>query len=293
MSGEFKAGVAVLQQAAQLISMVALVLLAAFSVGYTAACYFGYAEWLNFPMAIGDTIYLESGYYVQLGLTGFLIALCLFLPTNRRILSLENSHRRFHIGMRDVAQAYAMAHTADRSGNFNLKSEFDSVRARIKFLRDHPDLGGLEPDVLEVAAQMSHVSEDLATIYSDDSVGRAKDFLTARQAELDLFNERLEEAKRYVTEMRRWVDQVELDESIAESELRRLGDQLDEILPDLVLKTRDAGFAAHVPEAEPVTRDVEIEARDDGILEYLEERRKLVEKSDRKTLPPLKVHSAE
>ena len=64
--------------------------------------------------------------------------------------------------MRDVAQAYQAAHAADRDGVFNLPSEFDSVRERIEHLQRHPDLGRLEPEILEMAAQIGRKSRKLA-----------------------------------------------------------------------------------------------------------------------------------
>ena len=66
--------------------------------------------------------------------------------------------------MWDVAQAYQAAHAADRDGVFNLPSEFDSVRERIEHLRRHPDLGRLKPEILELAAQISHESRELAGV---------------------------------------------------------------------------------------------------------------------------------
>ncbi len=99
--------------------------------------------------------------------------LCFFLPSNARIMRLENSHRRFSIGMRDVAQAYHFAHAADREGIFQMSSEFDAVRECLAYLRDHPDLESLEPALLEAAAQMSHISRELADVYADEKVARA------------------------------------------------------------------------------------------------------------------------
>ena len=42
--------------------------------------------------------------------------------------------------MEDIARAYHLCHTADRAGVFTLSSEFDSVRERLAYQRDHPDL---------------------------------------------------------------------------------------------------------------------------------------------------------
>ncbi|WP_020040223.1 hypothetical protein [Salipiger mucosus] len=206
-------------------------------------------------MRFGDQIVPDAGIYVQLGITALAVGLLFFLPANGRIMALETSHRRFHMNMKDVARAYAASHRADREGVFKLPSEFDSVRERIAFLRDHPDLADLEPSVLEVAAQMSHISRELAQTYSDGNVQRARDFLTARQQEIEDFNIRIEEAKAVVNDMRTWHTRVELEESVAEAQLARLLEELDEILPEILSEapaqedeTADAPVAEPLPE---------------------------------------------
>ena len=210
--------------------------LAALGIGafcYTLACAFGYAPWLNMTATFGGVAYPQAGQVVQIGLTGFLLGLCAFLPANARIMALETSHRQFQISMEDVARAYRFSHAADRDSVFKLKSEFDSVRERLAYMRDHPDLADLEPSVLEVAGQMSHVSRDLANIYSNDSVARARDFLIQRQQEIEDFNERLDEAKAAAAQMRVWADKVALEEDVAQAQLTRLHDELMDILPEL------------------------------------------------------------
>lgn len=203
------------------------------SLSYTLACAFGFAPWLEMTATFGGFTYPEAGVVVQITLTALLVGLCFFLPSNARIMALETSHRRFHIAMEDVARAYRYSHASDREGVFKMKSEFDSVRERMAYLRDHPDLAELEPSVLEVASQMSHVSKDLAATYSDSSVNRARDFLIQRQQEIEEFNTRLDEAKAATAQMRVWADKVELEESIAQAQLTRLNEELADILPEL------------------------------------------------------------
>ncbi|MFA8385614.1 MAG: DNA repair protein [Pelagibaca sp.] len=217
----------------QRLMFLALSLLGLGALGYTLACAFGVAPWLDMTATFGGVAYAQAGQVVQIGLTGLLLGLCAFLPANARIMALETSHRRFHIGMEDVARAYRLAHAVDRDGVFKLRSEFDSVRERMAFLRDHPDLAELEPSVLEVASQMSHVSRDLADTYSDRSVARARDFLIQRQQEIEDFNTRIDAAKASAAEMRVWIDRLELEESVAKSQLARLQDELSDILPEL------------------------------------------------------------
>jgi hypothetical protein len=59
------------------------------------------------------------------------------------------------------------------------------------YLRQHPDLSHLEPELLKIAAQMSHQSRALARVYSNDRVERAKSFLKQRQEEVNQTEGRL------------------------------------------------------------------------------------------------------
>ncbi len=138
--------------------------------------------------------------------------------------------------MEDVAKAYAIAHAQDRSGVFKLSGEFDAVRERLGFLRDQPDLAQLEPSMLEAASQMSHISAELAATYSDRKVERARTVLKERQHEIGEFNQRLEEAKIVSTELKGWLGQVEMDESVARAQIDRLVDDLADVLPALGLE---------------------------------------------------------
>lgn len=201
---------------------------------WTGAALAGLAPWLEIDLSLGGQPVENAGLLVQCTLAGIALVLMSFLPNAAHVMALERSHRSFQIGMRDIARAYTMSHRADREGAFKLQSEFDSVRERIAYLRDHPDLAELEPSVLEVAAQMSHVSRDLARTYSDRNVERAKDFLIARQQEVEDFNQRIEKAKAAAVEIRRWHEQLELDESIAQAQLARLVDELEDILPEIL-----------------------------------------------------------
>ncbi|AWI85557.1 DNA repair protein [Alloyangia pacifica] len=204
---------------------------------WTAAAAAGLAPWLELDLSLGGQPIENAGLWVQCTLAGLALILVSFLPNAVHVMALERSHRSFHIGMRDIARAYTMSHRADREGVFKLQSEFDSVRERLAYLRDHPDLAELEPSVLEVAAQMSHVSRDLARTYSDRNVQRAQDFLVARQQEVEDFNIRIEKAKAAAVEIRRWHERLELDEAIAQAQLARLVDELEDILPEILPET--------------------------------------------------------
>jgi uncharacterized membrane protein YgaE (UPF0421/DUF939 family) len=116
---------------------------------------------------------------------------------------------------------------------FSLSSEFDAVRERLAYLRDHPDMGMLESDILTLAAQMGQQARHLADVYSDQKVARAKDFLTQRQQEAEDQQARIVEALHVMREIRRWADQVETEEAIVASQLGQLDEQLQAILPAL------------------------------------------------------------
>lgn len=199
----------------------------------TALAAFGVLPWLEFQVSFGGQVYENAGKIAQIGLTVLAVLLCFYLPANARVMALENSHRRFHMNMQDVTQAYAAAHAADRAGMFRIQSEFDAVRERLAYMREHPDLESLEPQIMEVAAQMSYISRELAEIYSDDKVDRARAFLKQRQQEVEQFNKRLDHAKAVGVRLKQWAQEVEMEESVAVSQLERLRDDLRPILPEL------------------------------------------------------------
>ncbi len=192
----------------------------------------GVWPWLSMQAGfVGGTI--DAGVYIQIGLTCLILMLAFYLPSNARMMALENAHRKFSLNMQDIAYAYQVAHAADRSGAFALASEFDAVKERMAFLRDHPDLQALEPEVLETAAQMSQVSQELAETYGEDRVRRARTFLQQRQEEVELFQKRIEDAQTILHELSQWTRDIEIEESIAKSQLSRLRDELFELLPEL------------------------------------------------------------
>ncbi|WP_289081572.1 DNA repair protein [uncultured Sulfitobacter sp.] len=193
----------------------------------------GQWAWIELPLYYGGQPVENAGMYAQIGLTILAVGICFFIPTNRRIMQLETSHRKFALNMDDITRAYGAVHAADRGDVFHMSSEFDSVRERLAYLRDHPDLSTLEPALLEVAAQMSHISKELATVYADEKIERARNFLKQRQEEVNLFNSRLDQAKGITSEMKHWLHEVELEESVAAAQLDRLRAEMREIMPEL------------------------------------------------------------
>ncbi len=224
------------QFAFQRLALVVFALAALALTGASIMAALGLWNWISLDLQYGGEPVENAGMYAQLALTVLAMGLCFFLPTNRRVMQLETSHRQFSVGMQDVARAYAAVHAADRAETFQMSSEFDSVRERLTYLRDHPDLSTLEPAVLEMAAQMSHVARDLAEVYSDEKLARARSFLKQRQEEVELFNSRLTQAKGISTEMKHWLHEVELEESVAVAQLERLRDEMREIMPELGLE---------------------------------------------------------
>ncbi len=203
------------------------------SVSATILSALGVLPWLSMQAGFGDGAIMDAGMFIQIGLTALILMLAFYLPANARMMALENNHRKFTLTMHDVTAAYQMAHAADREGLFMMSSEFDGVKERMAFLRQHPNLQSLEPEILELAAQMSQISQELAETYGDDRVSRARTFLQQRQEEIELFQKRLEEAQVIQNELRQWTRDVEIEESIAKSQLSRLRDELFELLPEL------------------------------------------------------------
>lgn len=224
-----------LSRFAQIIALGVFALLAMTMTVATVAASLDLLPWLEATIALSDGTTFAAGMWLQIALTAVALMLLAYMPSHFRMLSLESAHRDFRIRMEDVGRAYWAAHKADRTGIFKMKSQYDAVRERIMFLRDHPELGSLEPDILEVAAQMSSVSEELARLYSDENVVRAQEFLAQREAEAKSMHERLEHAQRLVIEMRQRMNKVELDEDVAQSQLNRLKESLAELLPELGL----------------------------------------------------------
>lgn len=206
--------------------------LAALLTGLSLAAALGLAPWLlgtDGPAPLG----LSNGILVQLAFTGLALAMTSFLPASHRVAQLERTHRDFRVTMSDVAEAYAFCHASDRAGLFNLQSEFDSVRERITHLRDHPQLSDLQPEVMDLAAQMSHVSRDLAQTYSDDKVAHARGFLTQRLTEIAQFEQRIAQATQLNTEMRAAATRLQQSEHEVQADLERLEAELQETLAPL------------------------------------------------------------
>ena len=206
---------------------------------------------LDLTLTLSDGTAITAG--TLLHGAGFLVCLLLlsYMPANWRMRRLEAGHRSFRMGMEDVARAYSAAHSADRAELFSMSSEYDAVRERLEFLAHHPDLGHLEPEILEVAAQMSKVSEDLAATYSDKSVARARAFLAARQDEVTRMEDRIDHALKVGRELKQWHDRVSIDEDVARSRVEQLRAELEEVLPDLGLSPDELSIPSEIVHLSP------------------------------------------
>ena len=221
-----------LRNAFQWFALGLLALIAGAAFVATVGAALGLFPWLTLPLAFGETV-VAAGPIVQSLVTVILLALCFFVPSSMRVMKLEGAHRAFNIKMEDIARAYHVAHADDRRGIFRLKNEFDAVRERIAHLREHPDLGHLEPDVLEIAAQMAQQSHRLAQTYSEENVDRARRFLQQRQEEVERSREQIARAYHTSRELKRWIEEVETDEASVENQMARLDEELTDILPRL------------------------------------------------------------
>lgn len=222
-----------LRNIVQLATQSLLIALTMAAVIATALSVLEVIPWLSLNLISASGASLHVGVWVQSLGTAFLVGLCAFLPGVHHMQRLERSHRDFKLSMDDVAKAYQISHAADRTGTFALSSEFEDMRDRLDRMRRHPDLGHLEPEILELAAQMSHMTRDLALVYSETKVSRAKEFLRHRQEELDIFNETLGLALTVTQELQRWQSDVEASELEANRQMDRLEKDLKEILPQL------------------------------------------------------------
>ncbi len=182
----------------------------------------GLLPWPQLSIQYAGEIVPWAGMALQLGLTALLVMVALFLPSTRRVMKLEMSHREFRVNMDDVTHAYRAAHMADRAETFQMRREFDAVRERYQFLKEHPSLAEMDADLLTIAAQMSEQSRELAEVYSDEKVARAKESLVQRQADAQNLDERIQQAFADARELKRLMDDVDIEESSVASQLDRL-----------------------------------------------------------------------
>jgi len=216
----------------QTVAICLLAILALALAGATALSAAGALPWLSLPARLGDTV-IDVGPALQSGLALTFLAILALVPGTARVRRLEAAHREFRVGMEDVTRAYWAAHAADRAGVFALHREFDAVRERFEFLRRHPDLSELEPELLELAAQMSTEARELARLYSDEKVARAEAMLLERRTEADRTGRLIERAHVVTRDLRRALAEVEMEEDVLRSRIAMLRDELEEIWSEI------------------------------------------------------------
>lgn len=197
------------------------------SVGATALAFAGVLPWPEISLAYAGQPVAWAGPVLQVGVTAILVTLALSLPSARRVLRLELSHRRFEIGMDDVTRAYRAAHMADRSEIFGMVREFDAVRERYQYLRHHPELAEIDAELLTMAAQMSEQSRQLAETFSDAKVARARESLLQRRKDADELQNRIQSAFTSIREIRRLIEDVDIEECAVAAQMQRLREELD------------------------------------------------------------------
>ncbi|MFT4700070.1 MAG: hypothetical protein ACI90E_000738, partial [Yoonia sp.] len=87
-----------LRNVARLCHALSLFLIAAIALAlsfYTIMCAAGQSPWFTMPLAFGETNFPDAGKYLQIVLTVLVGSMAFYLPTNARIMALENSHRKF------------------------------------------------------------------------------------------------------------------------------------------------------------------------------------------------------
>lgn len=214
---------------AQLVAMSIISLAAAGAAIALFAAAAGAIAWPEVPVLLDGETPVDIGAPVLLAGCLILVSLCAYLPSALRVMRLEATHRDFSIRMEDVARAYWAAHRADRSGIFTLGREFDAVRERARFLMEHPDLGDLDHEILELAAQMSTESRELAALYSDDRVARAREGIARRAEDAARLERQIDAAHLACSELRRDLESAEVDEAVIRSRLARLDEELAEL----------------------------------------------------------------
>lgn len=198
-------------------------------LGATVLSATGAMPWVVLQVSYGGVPVDWAGQAFQIGLTALMLLLAAYVPTSRQVLMLEATHRDFAIGMDDVTRAYQAAHAADRKRMFEMQREFDAVRERFHHLKSHPDLPEIDAELLTIAAQMSQQSRELAQAFSDEKVARATESLHQRRRDAEELQDRIQSAHAAIRDIRRQLDNVEVEEASVESQLGRLREDFSEL----------------------------------------------------------------
>lgn len=222
--------------AGQLIAMILFAIIGICLLVATTAAALGLIPWAELPVSFAGVTVPWAGQAAQIGLSVFFLLLAVYVPTNRHVMTLEATHRKFSLSMDDITRAYQAAHFADRRKAFEMKREFDAVRERYEFLSKHPDLPEIDAELLTVAAQMSEQSRELANSFSEARVQRAEESLRQRKQDAEELQSRIEVANAASRELRRQIEDVEFSEGSAASQLALLREELAELEARIGLK---------------------------------------------------------
>lgn len=191
-------------------------------IGVSGLAFAGVLPWPDLQLSYAGADIPWAGQALLIGLTVLLVIVALVMPSARRVLRLEASHRRFEIDMDDVTRAYRAAHMADRAEMFDMHREFDAVRERYHYLKSQPKLSEMDAELLTVAAQMSEQTRELAEMYSDEKVARARESLVQRHADAKALDESIQQAHSDMRELKRMMEDVDIEESAVASQLQQL-----------------------------------------------------------------------
>ena len=213
-------------QIAAMVTFGAAALVGVVATGLSLA---GILPWPEIAISYDGAVVPWAGMALQIGVTALFVLTAVFMPSARRVLRLENSHRKFAIDMDDVTRAYRAAHMADRAETFEVRREFDAVRERYTFLKAQPDLAEMDAELLTIAAQMSEQSRELAEVYSDAKISRVRDALVQRHADAKALDARIQQSYGDLRDLKRLMEDVGAEESSVTAQLQRLRDEMAQI----------------------------------------------------------------
>lgn len=212
----------------QMAAMAVFGVTATMGVVSTSLAFAGILPWPDLLVTYDGQVVPWSGQALQIGVTLLLVMIAMFLPSARRVLRLETSHRQFEIGMDDITCAYRAAHMADRADMFDMHREFDAVRERYQHLKQQPELAEMDAELLTIAAQMSEQTRDLAEVYSDAKVARVREGLKQRMVDAERLQEKMQQAHSQLRELKRLMENVDAEESSVAAQMQRLREDVVE-----------------------------------------------------------------
>ena len=87
----------------------------------------------------------------------------------------------------------------------------------------------MDAELLTIAAQMSEQTRELAEVYSDAKVARARESLKQRRVDADALQERIQQAHADMRDLKRMMEDVDIEESTGASQLQQLREAVTEM----------------------------------------------------------------